>query len=232
MLSGALMLYSTRLLPLPVWMFVCEVATEFVLTTSIVVPSAPALAAPTNGSANQQTTLTLTWGISGGAATYSVEVSTDATFGSIAANQNGVAGTSAVFSGLANGMTYYWQANATNVGGTSAWSSVWSFSTAISAPNSTTQLLPVNGASGQPVTATLVWDNAAMAASYWMEIATDNAYTIASLVLSDSTITDTTTAVNGLSPIATYYWRVRAKNTSAWAPGPAAGVFRHQRFRL
>jgi len=46
-------------------------------------------------------------------------------------NQSGITTTSYALSGLANNTTYYWRVNASNAGGTSAWSSIWNFATRV-----------------------------------------------------------------------------------------------------
>jgi formylglycine-generating enzyme required for sulfatase activity len=60
---------------------------------------------------------------------YGVEVSTAANFRSFTVNQTGVTALGETLSGLANSTSYYWRVNATNANGTSAWTSVWSFTT-------------------------------------------------------------------------------------------------------
>jgi hypothetical protein len=64
--------------------------------------------------------VTLSWTAATGAATYNVQVSTDAGFGTTVFSQSGITGLSLVVN-LANNMSYYWEVSATNAGGTSAW---------------------------------------------------------------------------------------------------------------
>lgn len=73
---------------------------------------------------------TLAWTASGGAASYTVQVSADAAFGSPILNDSTVAGDSfAVPVFLANSTLYYWRVKAKNAAGASAWSSVEKFTT-------------------------------------------------------------------------------------------------------
>jgi outer membrane protein OmpA-like peptidoglycan-associated protein len=97
-------------------------------------PLPPELATPTNGATGVATNPTLTWNASSGATSYLLQASIDPTFASTTADQSGITTTSYSLSGLATGTTYYWHINATNSGGTSAYSTTWSFTTAAPPP--------------------------------------------------------------------------------------------------
>jgi hypothetical protein len=106
----------------PIWSF----------TTISVAPSAPTLVSPPDGATGVSISPTFTWNACTGAASYGLQISTSKTnwTGSyLKVNKTGIAGTSQAVSGLANGTVYYWRVNATNAKGTSAYSSVWSFTT-------------------------------------------------------------------------------------------------------
>jgi hypothetical protein len=143
-------------------------------------------------------------------------VSGDSLFSTFIYNGS-VSGTSQIVNNLSLNTTCFWRVNAGNVSGSSDWSPVWRFSTIVIAPPQLSS--PAGGAVNQPVAATLVWNTAATAASYYVQVATDTAFS--SIFLQDSTLTDTTKQVSGLANGTTYYWRVRAKNAggtaSAWA---------------
>lgn len=96
-------------------------------------PSAPDLAWPENGANGEAIDLSLTWNPASGAKTYNLRVATDKDFTKIIANQNDLTTTSEKLSELDHSTTYYWQVNASNEGGTSPWSTVWSFTT-VAAP--------------------------------------------------------------------------------------------------
>ncbi len=93
-------------------------------------PSAPILVAPVNGATNQSSSPVLTWNSVAGASLYNVQVSTIATFTSTISNQSNLSATSGLVNNLENSTVYYWRANATNFGGSSLWSAIWSFATA------------------------------------------------------------------------------------------------------
>ena len=129
------------------------------------------LASPSNGAGNQPiTSLGLSWGSSALATSYEVEVSLSSDFGSTLFDQSGASLTSTTVSGLSNSTTYYWRANASNVGGTS-WSNAWSFTTIVAAPGAPVLASPTNGAGNQPITSLgLSWGSSALAISYEVEV--------------------------------------------------------------
>ncbi|RCK75921.1 MAG: Alkaline serine exoprotease A precursor [Ignavibacteriae bacterium] len=100
-------------------------------------PAAPTLSSPANGATGVSTSPTLVWNASSGATSYRLQVSTSSSFSTLTFDQSGITATSQAISGLANSTTYYWRVNASNSAGTSAWSSVWSFTTAASSQTCT-----------------------------------------------------------------------------------------------
>ena len=97
-------------------------------------PSAPVLTAPANGAANVAATPTFTWNAVAQAASYSIQVATDAGFTNVVASASGLAAptwTSNV--ALNTSTTYYWRVWAGNTCGTGVYSSVFSFTT-VAAP--------------------------------------------------------------------------------------------------
>ncbi|MCI0330101.1 MAG: HYR domain-containing protein [candidate division Zixibacteria bacterium] len=117
-------------------------------------PAAPTPLSPADGATNVAVPVTLSWNPSSGGAfhpvqasdatTFCVQVSTSPAFATFVYNQCGLTSTSVVISGLAPGTTYYWRVNATNAGGTSNWSPVWSFTTAAGSPSETCLSLVIN----------------------------------------------------------------------------------------
>ncbi len=90
-------------------------------------------------------------------------------------------------------------------------------------PNAPTLVFPADGALGLPVSLTLIWSKIAGASAYYLQVATDTAF--GTLFAIDSTLTDTTKLVSGLSNNTTYYWRVRAKNSVGASPWPLKKSF-------
>jgi hypothetical protein len=84
-------------------------------------------------------------------------------------------------------------------------------------------VFPPNNAMGISPSLTFVWNKPAPAiTNFWWQLTTDTS-TLTNLQ-SDSTLTDSTKAVTGLSNLTNYFWRVKSKNASGW--GSFSGWFR------
>ena len=100
------------------------------LKVSTLIAAAPALNTPANAAINVPINPTLSWSASTQAASYNVQVASDAAFANVVFSGSVSAGTSiAVTTGLASSTTYYWRVTSQNTCGTSAQSSVFSFTT-------------------------------------------------------------------------------------------------------
>src|SRR5690606_34807138 len=89
-----------------------SVALEFVVTAGA--PSAPTLVSPADGATGVGTAPTLSWNAAAGAASYTLEVATDAGFTNIVVSQSGLATTSFAVPGLSPATTYFWRVSAVN----------------------------------------------------------------------------------------------------------------------
>jgi hypothetical protein len=92
-------------------------------------PGAPTLTAPANGATGQPITPTFTWSAVAQAATYTLEVATDAAFTNIVHTGSGIASTTYNGATLNSNTTYYWRVRANNACGNGANSAAFSFST-------------------------------------------------------------------------------------------------------
>ena len=184
-------------------------------TTAGPPPAAPVLSLPANNTGNLGTSVTLTWNTAATATSYAVQLSTSATFANFVVNKTGITTLTSVTNGLALNTTYYWQANATNIGGTSAWSGVWSFSTVNGIPGAPTLLSPTNSAitSLKP---TFSWGLVIDASSIRfadLECKQFCNHGFGQTGLASNTLKDS--LASGI-----YYWRVNATNaggTGAWS---------------
>ena len=170
------------------------------------------------GAAPASTFTTLSWGASPGATSYGLQVSTSPSFSSFVVNLTGITTTSYTVTGLAENTTYYWRVNASNAGGTSAWTDMPSFTTLPGVPSIPALIAPASGATGIAIPATLSWYAVSGAASYGLQVSTSSVFS--TFVVNLTSITATSYAVSGLNRSTTYWWRVNATNsggTSAWA---------------
>jgi hypothetical protein len=71
---------------------------------------------------------------------------------------------------------------------------------------------PSNNANAQLLSLPLLWNRSPQAITYRVQVATDPAFT--SLLLNDSTVTDTVKIISGLNTLTNYWWRVNGKGTN------------------
>jgi hypothetical protein len=81
------------------------------------------------------------------------------------------------------------------------------------APGVPAQLAPANNAAGQPLSTAIWWWSVTGATRYHLQVGTDSTFGSGVLV-NDTTRTDTSYALSGLSNNQRYFWRVRSKNVS------------------
>ncbi|MFN4255730.1 MAG: reprolysin-like metallopeptidase, partial [Saprospiraceae bacterium] len=92
--------------------------------------AAPALTAPANNATGVSNLPTFTWGAVVGVASYDLEVSTSAGFGTTVISQTGLtAATYTATTALNNNTLYYWRVRGQNACGAGTWSAVFSFTT-------------------------------------------------------------------------------------------------------
>ncbi len=175
-------------------------------------PAVPDLstATPAPAATGQALTLTFNWAAVPQTDSYDFDLSTDPLFGSFVNQQTGLLTPSATFGLLTEGTVYYWRVRAHNIIGASAFSSSSSFTT-LSAPVLTS---PANTISGVSIQTSFAWTAPPGATSYDLDLSIDNfATTLLSKVglATNSYTLDSTEILNNLT---TYYWRVKANNTS------------------
>ncbi|MCX6134195.1 MAG: fibronectin type III domain-containing protein [Ignavibacteriales bacterium] len=186
-------------------------------------PSAPSLSSPSNGATGIATTSTLSWTSSSGATSYRLQVSTSSSFSTTVVNDSTLTGTSQTVGPLNNGTLYYWRVNAKNSGGTSSYSSTYSFTTIIAAPTAPTLTLPANNATSVSVTPSLTWNQVSGATSFTLQVSTTSAFT--SFTFNQSGLTTTSGTASGLTNNTTYYWRVSATNAGGTSQYSSAWTF-------
>jgi len=180
--------------------------------TATATANAPTLISPSNGAANQPTTITFSWNAETGATAYGLQVSTNSTFNTFIINDSSITSPSKPSGSLSNNTTYYWRVWAKNAGERSTYSQTRNFSTFLATPALS---FPADSAINQPTTLTLSWNSVAGATVYPLQISTD--FPFRNKVVFDSTITGTSQQVGPLAGNTTYYWRVQAKKGAGGA---------------
>lgn len=176
----------------------------------------PVTISPVNNSTNIPVNTTLIWKKVAGASSYEVKI----VFGSTVVKDTSVVDTSLIISGLAFNTQYQWQVNCSSTEGTTLWSFSSKFTTALP-PSAQIPLtiLPASGATDIPLSTKLTWSRGIDAISYQVQVLDGNWHEM--VKFDSSLITDTTVVVSGLSPSATYVWKVRATNQygpGEWSP--------------
>jgi predicted phage tail protein len=188
-------------------------SSEWSFTTTGPSPAVPLLSSPPNG-ATINSPLSLSWIVSSGATSYTLQVSLDSLFTTFAYNDT-TSTTSKQVTGL-TASTYYWRVRASNYNGPSGWSTVWSVKTA--APTAPALSSPLNGATAISLSPLLSWSASGGASSFTLQVSLNSSFT--SFVYNLTGLTSLNYQVTiALTASTLYYWRVSASNgygASGW----------------
>jgi fibro-slime domain-containing protein len=180
-------------------------------------PATPSIVYPAAGAISVPVTVSFRWHPVATASTYRLQVSTTPDFNGIVKDSAGLTDTTFTLTNLSNNTDYYWCVNATNAIGTSSWSATATFTTVVGLPGPVQLASPLDSARIQADAVVLVWNKALPAVTrYMVQIATDSA--MSHVLLVDSTIADTSTALVSLVVNTNYWWQVKAYNSSGWGP--------------
>ncbi|MEX2602907.1 MAG: ice-binding family protein, partial [Gracilimonas sp.] len=105
-------------------------------STAMAQPAVPELSAPADSAIGQPQNLTLSWNASAEATSYTLQVSEDENFSGMVFNESEISDTAQLVSDLDLNTAYYWRVSATNVDGTSDFSTQRIFTVWESAPTS------------------------------------------------------------------------------------------------
>lgn len=184
--------------------------------TTLGPPGAFTLVSPANNAVDQFVPTPLAWTPARFAASYRVEVATDAAFQNRVVNRAGLIAPTTILTAdeVEPGMTYFWRVTAVNDLDMVVSTQTFTFSTA-PLPGEFSLTSPGNNASvGAPVT--LRWTESERALLYVVQVATDQDFT--DLVVDEFVIplltgeTSYAIAEGVLDTGATYYWRIEAQN--------------------
>lgn len=174
-------------------------------------PATVVLVSPANNATGQALATTLRWRRADLAQLYEVQWSTTASFASYSAS-NAVTDTSLLVN-LLPGTTYYWRVRAYNSASFGSFSAPRQFSTIAptTAPAAPVLVAPANFAFNQSASVWLSWRRSAQATTYEVQYSQDNLFLFGNTSL---TVSDTLALAEPLSAGATYFWRVRARNSA------------------
>ena len=178
---------------------------------------APVLLLPANNSIGNPVSLTLEWRSVAGATEYLLQADDNSDFDTPLYSYS-LSDTIQPISGLSYNTIYYWRVAAISSTDTSGWTETWKFTTVPEAPDIPVLISPENNSTVQGLTHSLIWNAAARAETYSLQVSESSDFS--STFLDESGINATSREVGGLSDNTTYYWRVNASNTggiSAWS---------------
>jgi subtilisin family serine protease len=154
--------------------------------------------------------VTLVWSSASNFALYQLQVSTDATFKSADTKNYELCYDTSQTISIGGSKRYYWRVRAFNLNGdTTDWTKLWYFETKDIAPRVPVLISPANGSIISAKIVQVVWQKAANAASYGMQMSTDSTFKSAQIIK----LSDTTTTIP-LMEDSKHYWRIKSYNSN------------------
>jgi len=187
-------------------------------TTIIAAPDSVNNFYPSANAVNVPALFNFRWNKSNRAETYHFQLSQDSLFENTVTDDSTLADTLISSGMLTFDTKYFWRVKAKNIGGTTDWSGVMSFTTIIAAPDAPYLSQPANDSTGLPVNLKFSWFKLNNAEKYHLQVSESKAFT--SFAFNDSLLADTLKQVNNLKNKTVYYWRVKALNiggSSQWS---------------
>ncbi len=188
--------------------------------STLAVPATPTLAAPANAAANEPTSLTLTWNSAARATAYDAQISIVSTFATTVLDEPGLTASQAAVTGLSVGTEYFWRVDAGNTSGTSAWSGVRNFTTALPVPVLSS---PSDSDTGVVTPVGLSWGTVTGATTYAVQVSTGSGFT--TLAFNQAGLTASSDSIPALASGTMFYWRANANNGSATGAWTTAWSF-------
>ncbi|MFN8360241.1 MAG: FG-GAP-like repeat-containing protein [Candidatus Kapaibacterium sp.] len=187
----------------------------------------PGLQAPINKATKQVPATLLKWYPTDGATGYKVEVSATADFSVPVFSADSLPTPQVTAKNLLDARNYFWRVRAI-IGGTnpvySPWSSVWSLTVGLAAPNSPKLISPAKDSLNVSITQPLKWnavdypDGNSYSTRYAVQVSEDATFT--TQLIDTAGVSATSFTATKLSPDTKYYWRVAGMNEDkfgAWS---------------
>ncbi len=174
-------------------------------------PEEPMLISPIDKARGQRDTVRIVWQGRGLISSYLLQIDDDSLFDEpLFGEENRLADTTYILSGMNGQTTYYWRVLAKNAGGTGNFTEAFSFYTGF--PVQAQLLYPEHKSSGIENTPTLFWKKQNEARTYNLQLAISNDFSPEKIVVDTSGLTDTSLTVGPLQAKKYHYWRVQAVN--------------------
>lgn len=196
-----------------------------IVTQVIDYPGIPQLVLPISNSIGLIQPIQVKWRSSTYSEEYQLQIASDSLFNNIVHNDSLVIDTFKIVTNLQNYQKYFWRVRGINFEASGNWSEVWNFKTLGSA-YAVELVSPINQTTNQPINGlTFNWkkpeERIETIFKYQYQLSTDSLF--GSLVVNDTTLTDTVKTLNGLNYLTKYYWRVRASNETGWGDWSTVG---------
>jgi len=177
-------------------------------------PKAPVAPVAIVATLPTQTSFTANWNAVASVTGYYIDVATDNLFVSILSSYNHllVSTTSLNVIGLIPATTYYYRVKSTNSSGTSTSSNTISTLTIPITP------IAVSATAPTQTSFTSKWNVVTGAASYYVDVATDNLFASILPNHANQLVSGTSLDITGLIPGTSYYYRIRSANASGISP--------------
>jgi 1,4-alpha-glucan branching enzyme len=197
-----------------------EWSSYFTFTTLPQVPGAIELASPANEAIDISTSPVLIWNENIASDFYEIHVATNSSFTANLSAKTDVKNSSTQFVGLSANSEYYWRVRGVNISGNGEWSEIRSFVT--SSVGTPDLVSPINNNANTALDADLIWNRAANAETYTIQVSKEPDFKIRA---EQTEISDTLFTPDFLERNAKYYWRVRSKSSTFESAWSAIGIF-------
>ncbi len=192
---------------------------EIPVSVTLSAPQSPLLVTPVDHNSAQRDTLSLAWHYEPMVSSYEYQIAADVQFTQLVNSETGLSDTLVMLTGFEGLTGYFWRVRATNPGGISDYSSVFSFTTAF--PRVPELSSPAHAALEIPINTSIYWHPADSAEAYQVQVAYQSSFLPQHIYL-DTLVQDTSLALSDLQSYKIYWWRTKAANSygkSGWSAG-------------